>query len=98
LGNAIHPSACFLGEGGVKEIALTMDAALDRAGNESFFGLWDSGIAKGSDDLLARESFAITIGMNELNEARAFDEFCSKKHVLNSIAKKKALPSKKCKI
>jgi hypothetical protein len=79
-----------LGEGGVKEIALAMDAALDRAGNESFFGLWDSGIAKGGDDLLAGEPFAIAIGMNELNEARAADDFCSKKHLLNRIAKKKS--------
>jgi hypothetical protein len=90
LDNAIHPSACFLGEGGVEEIALAMNAALDRAGNDSFFGLWDSGIAKGGDDLLAREPFAIAIGMNELNEARAADDFCSKKHLLNRIAKKKS--------
>lgn len=88
LDNAIHPSACFLGEGGIKEIALAMDAALDRAGNESLFGFWDSGIAKGRDELLAREPIAIAIGMNELNKAGAFDKFCSKKHVLNRIAKK----------
>ena len=95
LDNAIHPSACFLGEGGVKEIALAMDAALDRAGNESFFGLWDSGIAKGGDDLLAREPFAIAIGMNELNEPRAADDFCSKKHLLKRIAKKNSPVNKK---
>ena len=65
-----------------------MDAALDRAGNESLFGFWDSGIAKGGDELLAREPIAITIGMNELNKARSLDKFCSKKHVLNRIAKK----------
>jgi hypothetical protein len=28
--------------------------------------------------------------MNELNEARAADDFCSKKHLLNRIAKKKS--------
>ena len=65
-----------------------MDAALDRAGNESLFGFWDGGIAKGGDELLARQTIAITIGMNELNKARTFDKFCSKKHMLNKIAKK----------
>ena len=88
LDNTIHPSACFLGEGGIKEIAPAMDAALDRAGNESLFGFWDGGIAKGGDELLAREPIAIAIGMNELNKAGAFDKFCSKKHMLNRIAKK----------
>jgi hypothetical protein len=49
------------------------------------------GWAKGGDDLLAREPFAIAIGMNELNELRAADDFCSKKHLLKRIAKKKTL-------
>ena len=67
-----------------------MDTALDHAGDERFFGLRDSGIAKGSDDTLPRQTIAITIGMNELNEPRALDRFCSKKHVINRIAKKKS--------
>jgi len=53
------------------------------------------GWAKGGDDLLAREPFAIAIGMNELNEPRAADDFCSKKHLLKRIAKKKSPVNKK---
>jgi hypothetical protein len=68
LNDAIDPGGCFRGERGVKEIAFAMDTALDRAGDGGFFGLWEFGVAEGSDDALARQAIAIAIGMNELNE------------------------------
>ena len=54
LNDAIDPGGCFRGERGVKEIAFAMDAALNRAGDERFFGLREFGVAEGSDDALAR--------------------------------------------
>ena len=71
------------GERGVKEIAFAMDTALDRAGDERFFGLREFGVAEGSDDALTGEPIAIAIGMNELNKLRALDRFCPKIHVRN---------------
>ena len=53
LNDAIHTGTCFRREGGVKKVALAMDAAFDRAGDEKFFGLREFGVAEGSDDALA---------------------------------------------
>jgi hypothetical protein len=60
-----------------------MDTAFDRACDERFFGLWEFGVAEGSDDALTRQTIAIAIGMNELKELRAFDGFSPKIHALN---------------
>jgi hypothetical protein len=59
LDDAIHLKTRFRGERGVKEIALAMDTALVGAGDERFFGLWEFGVAEGSDDVLARQHIAI---------------------------------------
>jgi hypothetical protein len=66
-----------------QKVAFAMDASLDRAGDERFFGLWEFGVAEGSDDALARQTITIAIGMNELKELRAFNRFCPKIHVRN---------------
>jgi hypothetical protein len=61
-----------------------MDAAFDRAGDERFFGLREFGVAEGSDDALARQAIAITIGTNELNGLRALDRFSPKIYSCNT--------------
>jgi len=48
----------------------SMDAALDRAGDERFFGLREFGIAEGNDNSLTRQTITIAIG---LNESRVFN-------------------------
>ena len=83
LNDTIHPGTCFRGKRGVKKVAFAMDASLDRAGDERFFGLWEFGVAEGSDDALARQTITIAIGMNELNELRAFYRFSPKIHARN---------------
>jgi hypothetical protein len=57
-----------------------MDTAFDHAGNERFFGLRKFGVAEGNDDALTRQSVAIAIGVNELDEPRALYEFYPKIH------------------
>ena len=49
-----------------------MGAALNRAGDERFFGLWEFGIAKGNDDALTMQNIAIAIGLNELRALYRF--------------------------
>jgi hypothetical protein len=60
-----------------------MDATLDGAGDEGFFGLGKFGVAEGGDNALTSQTIAITIGMNELNELGALDGFGSKIHARN---------------
>jgi hypothetical protein len=51
LNDAIRSGGCFRGKRGVIP-PTAMDAALDRAGDERFFGLRKFGIAEGNDDTL----------------------------------------------
>ena len=60
-----------------------MDAALDRAGDQTFFGLCEFGIAEGNDDTLTRQKFYIAIELHELHYLRALYRFRPKIHERN---------------